>query len=51
MEKQEDARRMYVKIEVALLRSYSRTNIEFIFFFFLDFYNLDNENNILLIGI
>ena len=25
------------KIEVALLRSYSRTNIEFIFFFFFKF--------------
>lgn len=50
MEKQEDAWRMYVKIEVALLRSCSRTNIEFIFFF-LDFCNLDNENNTLLIGI
>lgn len=31
------------KIEVALLRSCSRTNIEFIFFF-LDFYNLNIEN-------
>lgn len=40
---------MYVKIEVALLRSYSRTNIEFIFFF-LDFCNF-NENNTFLIGI
>lgn len=36
--------------KLKLLRSCSRTNIEFIFFF-LDFYNLDNENNILLIGI